>query len=340
MPEISAYELAHRMTTARPQREDAMAARVAFEAAAPDADVPSDDATAASIVPAMRAARDVAAEGTRNSALVVASSFLLAGTSDQERDSLDPGLMARHVLALAGHREADGAEFDLRKAAEAGGIEADRVPEIRNAVFDASSLSDDQISRLSGGRLFSSPSEEDELFASRVLSSDRASLDDPAARRASMAVEALDVDADGADARRIASSLSRISADGVAMDASVPDLAVRIASDVAAQSRAERLSGDLAMDETSEDAFRIHEAASRDPRMALDLEKESKGLFHEMSRGAMMELRSDMETGANLPDDMARMIRLSAERLESMEAITVKQAVRMDARHAEQGMGI
>ena len=110
---------------------------------------------------------------------------------------------------------------------------------------------------------------------------------------------------------------------------------------VAAQARAERLVGDLGMDETSEEAFRIHEAAARDPRIADDLGHEAKGRFHEMSRGSMIELRSDMESGANLPGDMGRFIRLSAERIERVEAPVVKkEAVRMPGVHGEQGMGI
>ena len=351
MSELSAYELAHRISTAKPQQADAVSAKAAFVAAGSASEELSDDPRAASLLGPMRRLREVAPEGVSNSAIVYASAFVLSGTEESERSSLGELLIARQVLALASHKDRDGSPIDLKSAIQSGGLPREGVNEIRNSVFNSSHVDDAHLSALSGSPLFSSPSEQDELFASKVLSSERSSLaDDPLALRASLAVEALDVDSEGSDARRISSSLARISHDGLPADVPVPDLAVRIASDVAAQARAERLSGDIGMDETEERAFRIHEAAAQDPAMAEDLGREAKGLFHEMSRGSMIELRSDMETGANLPDDMVRFIRLSAERLEGMNRDVLdrsaqgpeveKEVARMPMRVPEHEMGM
>lgn len=340
MPELSAYELAHRISVAKPEPEHAAAAKATFVASGGEEMDASDDA--GSMRGALALLRRIAPEGVTNSSLVYASSFVLAGTEAQEREDLGDSLLARHVLALASHRESDGSPFDLKTAAQSGGIPADRAEAVRDSVFDATHVSDESLAALSGHPLFSAPSVEDEMFASKVLSSDRASLsEDSLAMKASMAIEALDIDVSGPDAARLPSALARLAGDRTAVEASVPDIAVRMASDVAAQARAERLAGDLGMDETSEEAFRIHEAAARDPRIAEDLSHEAKGRFHEMSRGSMIELRSDMESGANLPGDMGRFIRLSAERIEGMEAPAAgREPVRMQNGPAEQGMGI
>ena len=351
MPEISAFELAHRISVAKPEPADAGAAKAAFMASGDSASESIENERAHSLVGAMRMARSASGEGVPNSALVYASSFVLAATSDEERADIGDALVARHMLSLASHRDADGEAFDLKGAAQSGRIPEGREGEVRDSVFNASHLDDGQLTALSGHPLFSPPSEEHEMFASKVLSSDPASLgDDPLAFRASLAVQSLDVDPSGPDASRLASSLARLAQDGVGTESTIPDLAVRVASDVAAQARAERLSGDLGMDETSVEAFRIHEAAAQDPLMAEDLRKEAKGLFHEMSRGSMIEMRSDMETGDNLPGDMVRFIRLSAERLETINRDALdrtplsqeasKETARIPVRGPEHEMGI
>ena len=177
MPELSAYELAHRISTAKPEPEHGSAAKETFLAAGSEEVDASDEA--GSMKGPLAMLKQIAPEGVTNSSLVYASSFVLAGTDAQERDDLGDALLARHVLALASHKEADGSAFDLKTAAQTGGIPADRVEAVRDSVFDATHVSDESLSRLSGHPLFSAPSVEDEMFASKVLSSDRASLSTP-----------------------------------------------------------------------------------------------------------------------------------------------------------------
>lgn len=317
MSEISAYELAHRMVIAKPDPSLAVSAKAAFVAIKEGNEEISEDSVAQSLMPVMKIAYEAKPEGMQNSSLIFSSAF--AASAVQEGGlSPDDNLMARHIVALAAHRGEDGNAIDLKQAINEGGIPSDVIPEIRDSVFNASHVSDSSLKAISGKDLFSVPSEKDESFATEVLSSDRASLaGNPLAFRASMAVEALDIDSEGEDAPRLLSSLARISADRDAPSLSTADMSVRIASDVAAQSRAQRLSSDGAMEETDERFLAISEAALSNPKIAEDLQKEAQGKFHEMSRGSMLEIRSDMESGANLPADMVRFIRLSAEKVEN-----------------------
>jgi len=320
MSDISSFDLSRRIAGASPTPAHAELAKDAFMSLeSEDRDFTGEKGQLAMI---MDRARTAGSQDVSASSLVYASAFLASASSAEEREEVGVDVSARQMLALASIEKAVQG-VDLKAAIKAGGFPSEHREEVARSVYDARSVSDDAVRSLSGSLpVFSVPSPEDENFASRVLSSSRDTLaGDELARRSSMAVEALDVDPEGPDAMRISSALTRISSDSREGETpSVPDLAVRIASDVSSQARASRMI-DMDADSIDPSETRIREAALSDDSLGAELELESKGMFHAMPRGAAMDLRSDMMTGGNLPSDMVRLVRLSAERVAEREGV-------------------
>lgn len=315
MPLISSLDLARRLSNAQPSRENAKLAANAFksvqeEHAADENSVPAEGGKGRLV----EVFRELSKHGSKEvpvPALVLATSFLSASGTEEELREVPLDVLTRQTLSLAALHPT----VDLNDAHKEGsGLSKDIRVDVANVVYDGSNLSEDMIASITGDfPVFRVPTEFDENFASRVLSSSPLIFsDEPLAFRSSVAMMGLDIDSDGPDAGRAIIALSNLSADFSKSDKipSPEEIGIRVASDIATQSRAARL-----LDSDFEGSLgaeaEIRNAMLVNSDMRSEIEIESKGQYFKLSRGSAMDVRSDISSGEALDPVFRKLIAAS-----------------------------
>lgn len=322
MSSLSSFDLSQKLSKAAPSSHEASLSVNAYNAIEEE----SIDPEISSLSKIMAHAKSASGDEISSSNMAYAGMFMAASLSPAEREAMSSDVSARQLLALASIDEnVPGA--DIKKAAREGGFPVGIQSDIASAIFNAQGVSDSAVEKLSGSvPVFSIPTQEDKDFAHQVLSSERSELgQDPLAFQTSVAVEALDIDSSGEDMFRLSSSLLRISSEFKGKEVPAPgDIALIIASDIATQARSSRFI-DTASELVSEGDERIRKAMLLDEDFASEIRNESQGEFHKLSRGAAMDIKSDMKTAANLPDGMVMMISAEADRVSKRNPIVIER---------------
>lgn len=320
MSAVSSFELAFRMAYAQPDVSHLLEATDAFMLFQnPDADH-SENPKNKRLSQILSSAVSVVPDQEMIPALILSSSFLVAGMEDIPLDSIPVESASRQVVSLALLDK----DYNLEDVNRSGnGFPIGKRPELTDRIYNASGMSESQMLALSEGfKAFRAPSPEDEEFASSLLSSSpKDFVEDSLSYRTSIALKALKIDADSSPEPWAFSALSRISSDFSDQE-SVPsssELSVRIASDIAIQARASRLIEEDP-EYVSESESVIRSALFSQPEFFKEVQSESKGLFHDLPLGVAMDVRSDIASGANLDADIVASIGKSVSAYEAFIA--------------------
>lgn len=315
MDGFSSYDVALRVARARPGKEHVDAVLEVFEALDGDGvdTLPSERRPLGDAVAAVVAATPDADHG----ALAYGAAFV-AAAMDSPGDPIPQGEASLAIASLAGLSQVDP-DLEVKSASRSGGFAEADIPRVASAVHDAAGVPDDLVERFSGVRpSFPEPTDDALAFAEEVIGfSGEGIPSDPKVARASLAAAAINIDPASRDAGRIGSALSRASL--MPDDASIADMSIALASDIASQGRAMRIleGKDIdGMPEATLEAVRLDAV----PGARSDLEAEAQGRFHDLSRGAARDLRMDMASGGNLSSETLDLIRANVSRLEEWQS--------------------